>query len=226
MKQLFFLFIIQFFTLHLSGQSAYTKADLNLRTYGSTHSNVIGVIPKGDKVIIQYCNTHWCKVNYQNAYNGFVSKRYLNTPSITQNYIVKTPTDRPIVLPKVQKLYYTNSFDEIVERPTYYATPPSDASAVCRDGTYSFSRNRRGTCSHHGGVKKWLSASKEKPSTNNTSYSNSNLNYPSTVKTITKTNYHSSAYRSSTAVRCNGITQKGYQCKRRTKNSTGYCWQH
>lgn len=29
---------------------------------------------------------------------------------------------------------------------------PADASAKCRDGTYSFSQHRRGTCSHHGGV--------------------------------------------------------------------------
>jgi uncharacterized protein YgiM (DUF1202 family) len=33
---------------------------------------------------------------------------------------------------------------------------PSGASAVCRDGTYSFSAHRRGTCSHHGGVSIWL----------------------------------------------------------------------
>lgn len=29
---------------------------------------------------------------------------------------------------------------------------PDGASAVCRDGTYSFSRQRSGTCSRHGGV--------------------------------------------------------------------------
>ena len=33
-----------------------------------------------------------------------------------------------------------------------YATP----TAVCNDGTYSYSQNRRGTCSHHGGVRRWL----------------------------------------------------------------------
>lgn len=30
------------------------------------------------------------------------------------------------------------------------------ATAICRDGTYSFSQHRRGTCSHHGGVAQWL----------------------------------------------------------------------
>src|SRR2546426_11469392 len=33
---------------------------------------------------------------------------------------------------------------------------PSGATARCRDGTYSFSKHRSGTCSHHGGVATWL----------------------------------------------------------------------
>jgi len=33
---------------------------------------------------------------------------------------------------------------------------PSGASAKCRDGSYSFSQHRSGTCSHHGGVATWL----------------------------------------------------------------------
>lgn len=33
---------------------------------------------------------------------------------------------------------------------------PPGATARCRDGTYSYSKHRSGTCSHHGGVAKWL----------------------------------------------------------------------
>lgn len=33
---------------------------------------------------------------------------------------------------------------------------PSGATALCRDGTYSYSGSRRGTCSWHGGVAQWL----------------------------------------------------------------------
>jgi hypothetical protein len=40
--------------------------------------------------------------------------------------------------------------------PGALASPPPGATALCRDGTYSFSRHRSGTCSHHGGVAKWL----------------------------------------------------------------------
>jgi hypothetical protein len=35
-------------------------------------------------------------------------------------------------------------------------TTLSGASARCRDGSLSFSQNRRGTCSHHGGVAQWF----------------------------------------------------------------------
>ena len=55
-----------------------------------------------------------------------------------------------------KKKYYKNSNGQRVQSPTRYNYVPSGATAECMDGTYSFSRNRRGTCSHHGGVKKWL----------------------------------------------------------------------
>jgi hypothetical protein len=38
------------------------------------------------------------------------------------------------------------------------AVPPG-ATAKCRDGTYSYSQHRSGTCSHHGGVAEWLNGS-------------------------------------------------------------------
>lgn len=52
--------------------------------------------------------------------------------------------------------YYTNSAGNEVHSPAYSDTVPAGASAKCRDGTYSFSQSRRGTCSHHGGVAEWL----------------------------------------------------------------------
>jgi Protein of unknown function (DUF3761) len=36
---------------------------------------------------------------------------------------------------------------------------PPGATARCRDGTYSYSQHRSGTCSHHGGVAEWLTGS-------------------------------------------------------------------
>jgi len=54
--------------------------------------------------------------------------------------------------------YYRNSNGVCVHRPTKTQTTsvPDGATAQCRDGSYSFSQHRGGTCSHHGGVAKWF----------------------------------------------------------------------
>jgi Protein of unknown function (DUF3761) len=51
---------------------------------------------------------------------------------------------------------YLNGKGERVKRPENCSAAPQGATAQCRDGSYSFSKSRRGTCSHHGGVVKWL----------------------------------------------------------------------
>src|SRR5262249_44766552 len=52
--------------------------------------------------------------------------------------------------------YYVNSSGNTVHSPAYAPSQPAGSTAQCRDGTYSFSQHRSGTCSHHGGVAEWL----------------------------------------------------------------------
>jgi hypothetical protein len=57
--------------------------------------------------------------------------------------------------------YYTNSSGHQVPRPcgdwrNDRAPPPRGATALCRDGTYSYSEHRSGTCSGHSGVASFL----------------------------------------------------------------------
>lgn len=49
---------------------------------------------------------------------------------------------------------YINSKGNEVCRPSYDNN--GGATAICNDGTYSYSQSRSGTCSHHGGVRTWL----------------------------------------------------------------------
>jgi hypothetical protein len=44
----------------------------------------------------------------------------------------------------------------LVAIPALAASPPPGATALCRDGTYSYSLHHSGSCSHHGGVAAWL----------------------------------------------------------------------
>ena len=52
--------------------------------------------------------------------------------------------------------YYTAASGDRVHRPVRASQAPAGASARCGDSSYSFSESRRGTCSHHGGVARWL----------------------------------------------------------------------
>jgi hypothetical protein len=54
--------------------------------------------------------------------------------------------------------HYVNKAGQAVHSPAKAVDGkvPAGASAQCRDGSYSFSKSHRGTCSHHGGVASWL----------------------------------------------------------------------
>ncbi|RYG99765.1 MAG: DUF3761 domain-containing protein [Alphaproteobacteria bacterium] len=52
--------------------------------------------------------------------------------------------------------YYRDANGHCVPRPVQADRAPAGASARCRDGTFSFSHSRRGSCSRHGGVAVWL----------------------------------------------------------------------
>ena len=58
----------------------------------------------------------------------------------------------------VEHGHYINRSGVTVRSPTHTVNgqAPAGASARCGDGTFSFSQNHRGTCSHHGGVAAWL----------------------------------------------------------------------
>lgn len=67
----------------------------------------------------------------------------------------KVPTPPPAAV-SCPNGTYVNSAGNTVCRPYATSSAPAGATAKCRDGTYSFSQSRRGTCSRHGGVAAWL----------------------------------------------------------------------
>jgi len=68
------------------------------------------------------------------------------------------PTPAPSESQLVEHGSYINKDGIRVHSParTKNGEQPVGASAQCRDGSYSFSRHHRGTCSHHGGVSRWF----------------------------------------------------------------------
>ncbi|WP_076059620.1 MULTISPECIES: DUF3761 domain-containing protein [unclassified Mycobacterium] len=77
------------------------------------------------------------------------------------------PSSPTAVLASCSSGYYQNSDGQCIPRPSSGLPPggapglvgtPPGATAICRDGDYSFSTHHTGTCSGHGGVRQWLTS--------------------------------------------------------------------
>ena len=135
-------------------QRAFTTADVRLREAPSTDARVIVILPKATLVALGDCDDTWCGVEFRGI-EGFAARRYL---AFSRPVDVDDTAAKQQSAPPQTGRGYINSRGEWVPSPqrTPDGKAPNGATAQCRDGTYSFSRSRRGTCSWHGGVAKWL----------------------------------------------------------------------
>jgi len=122
--------------------TAYTTAAVSVRAKPDPNARSVARLAAETPVQVAACENGWCQIAV-NGLNGYLPRLSLSAQpngSFTQG------------------AGYTNSQGQKVQSPTRAADdqPPGGASAQCRDGTFSFSQSRRGTCSHHGGVAKWL----------------------------------------------------------------------
>lgn len=99
---------------------------------------------------------------------GFFALTYFTSPELKS--LLRLNNDKTIqkVEGQSQSLVNDNSKKEEPKTTPSQATKPiysnskntnsviSGATAQCNDETYSFSQNKQGTCSYHGGVKNWL----------------------------------------------------------------------
>jgi hypothetical protein len=51
--------------------------------------------------------------------------------------------------------HYVNSSGVLVHSPSCGKSSEGHETAICRDGSHSYSMHHSGTCSHHGGVAQW-----------------------------------------------------------------------
>ena len=164
MKKSFLYYMIAFL-LFLStnsfGGTKYVTNNLNLRYEANVRSYVLTIIPKGTAVTIdEDCDCSWVAVEY-NGFIGYVSAKYLSKTPIRQKYKSNRP-NKHTVYSRTRNVrssgvrYNTNIYGNRVLSSTHSKSRHTGATALCRDGTYSFSQSRRGTCSHHGGVAQWF----------------------------------------------------------------------
>ena len=152
--------LLTMFNIDGAAYVRYVTANLNLRYGPGIDYEIITTLPKGTSVTIdEDCECKWVPVEYC-GYIGYISTKYLSGKAphkeIKRERRVQPYHNITYALPRSGVRHYTNVDGYRVQSPTYYSSVPAGATALCRDGTYSFSRNRRGTCSHHGGVARWL----------------------------------------------------------------------
>jgi hypothetical protein len=77
-----------------------------------------------------------------------------DTPAAPDVQITQPKTSQPNEADLKEHGHYVDKQGATVHSPAHskLGAVPDGASAQCRDGTYSFSQHRSGTCSHHGGV--------------------------------------------------------------------------
>lgn len=123
---------------------AYTTTSVRLRERPFPNARPIAVLSQGTTVRLYACSEGWCSVTVSSL-SGYLLEEFLTRQA-------------PQAAATQQGKGYINVDGEFVPSPTRAADgqPPPGASAQCQDGTYSFSKHRRGTCSWHGGVARWL----------------------------------------------------------------------
>lgn len=122
---------------------AFTTAAVTVRTRPLASASVVVQLPAGAQVRLYSCTSGWCRIAVQRL-SGYALQEYLSR--------------QPPQATGAQGRGYINAQGQWVPSPmrTPDNRPPAGATARCRDGTFSFSQTRRGTCSHHGGVAEWL----------------------------------------------------------------------
>lgn len=152
MKQRLFCLLLMLIVFATGNAQKYTTANVKLRQGPGISYGVISSLPTGTYVTIdEDCDCEWIPVSYSGKI-GYINGRYLSNkkPLLKQNKVRNT----------LSKSYRTTrnnvkSTGRRYKKNTKYNSQPVGVTALCNDGTYSYSQSRRGTCSHHGGVRVW-----------------------------------------------------------------------
>jgi len=153
-------------TISISTQepvAAIVKAQkANLRDRPSKSGSVVTTVNKGDLLSLVEATPigPWYRVrDTRSGSEGWVHGNtiaLLQTTESTSGNATSTQRPRRTLPPATSGRSYVNVDGVRVPSPVFSETKPAGATARCRDGSYSFSQHRRGTCSYHGGVAEWF----------------------------------------------------------------------
>jgi hypothetical protein len=143
--------------------AAIVKAQkANLRDTPSKSGIVVATVNKGDLLTLIDATPvgPWFRVRDRKSDSeGWIHGNaigLLQTIDSASGNASSAQRPRPVSPPSPSRKSYVNVDGVRVPSPVFSETKPSGATARCRDGSFSFSQHRSGTCSHHGGVAEWF----------------------------------------------------------------------
>lgn len=83
---------------------------------------------------------------------GVTTSTLLLIPDRAGNYVIELTVSNGRATNTTQQTLTANA----ASAPPTVPSPTPVATAICKDGSYSYSATRSGACSHHGGVRVWL----------------------------------------------------------------------
>lgn len=143
--------------------AAIVKAEkANLRDRPSKSGDVVTTVNNGDLLTLIEARPvgPWYRGRDSRSYSeGWIHGNTISLLQTTESASTDAPSpERPrrTVPPATSGRFYVNVDGVKAPSPVFSETKPAGATARCRDGSYSFSQHRRGTCSYHGGVAEWF----------------------------------------------------------------------
>jgi uncharacterized protein YgiM (DUF1202 family) len=147
---------------HSTAVAAVVKAiQANVRDKPLKSAAIVMTVKKGDLLTLNGApaNGPWYRIrdNRTRAEGWIHGSTIALLELVDTNSQPTTPTQRARTTSSaVTGRSYVNVDGVRVRSPVFSDRRPAGASARCRDGSYSFSQHRSGTCSHHGGVAEWF----------------------------------------------------------------------
>ena len=136
-----------------------TAQKANLRDRPSRSGSVVATVNHGDLLALVEATRigPWYRVrDGKSGSFGWVHGNTIALLHTGEEAAAPTNSARPRrTAPPTTGRSYINVDGARVPAPVVSETKPTGATARCRDGAYSFSQHRRGTCSYHGGVAEW-----------------------------------------------------------------------
>lgn len=132
---------------HQLAESLYEPAIFKM---GEIYADGLFGVVRNKKTALNYFQ----KIPNYKGVSGINGKIHQIETAISIEESIQAQSIQPQLITQQQKQYVSSNTNKVY--PSYYYGHTQQPTALCWDGTYSYSLGRRGVCSRHSGIRYWL----------------------------------------------------------------------